>query len=112
MCRNLDRQQWSGIPVSGSDRAQYPLLHLVAGTRMVSCMHLMMRRDTAAAVRCKSRSGRFAVVVSQHAAKPLAARYLTGSGAHFLARLNQSVIEPLVIALCVIMGHETNHGGF
>jgi len=112
MCRNLNRQQWSGNPVSGSDRAQYPLLHLVAGTQMVSCTHLMKRLDTAAAVRCKSSSGRFAVVVSQHAAEPFAARYLTGGGAHFLARLDQSVIEPLVIALRVIMGQETNHGGF
>jgi hypothetical protein len=71
----------------------------------------MKGRDTAAAVRCKNRSGRFAVL-SQHAAEPLAARYLTGGGAHFLARLDQSVIEPLVIALCVIMSQETNHGGF
>jgi len=54
-------------------------------------------------VGCQSRSGRYAVIVSQHAAEPLAARYLTGGGAHFLARLDQSVVEPLVIALCMIM---------
>jgi hypothetical protein len=68
---------------------------------MVSCRHLMKRRDTAAAVRCRRRLRRFAVVVSQHAAQSLAARYLTGGGAHFLAWLDQSVIEPLVIALCM-----------
>jgi hypothetical protein len=53
----------------------------------------------------------FAVIVPQHAAKSLAARYIAGGGTHF-ARIDQSVVEPLVIALCVIMGKETNHGGF
>jgi hypothetical protein len=45
------------------------------------------------------------VIVPHHAAEPLAARYLAGGGAHFLARLDQSVIEPLVIALCGIIGY-------
>jgi hypothetical protein len=30
--------------------------------------------------------------------------------AHFLAWLDQSVVKPLVIALCVIMGQESNYG--
>jgi hypothetical protein len=37
---------------------------------------------------------------------------ISRTGAHFLARLDQSVVEPLAIALCVIMGQETNYGGF
>jgi hypothetical protein len=51
------------------------------------------------------------VVVPQDAAKSLAALNLTGDAADFLARIDQSVFEALVIALCVIMGHEGDHGG-
>ena len=59
------------------------------------------------------RSGRFLVVViSQHAAESLAARYFTGGRAHFLASSDQLVAESLVIALCVIMGQETGNCRF
>ena len=51
----------------------------------------------------QTRSGRFAVVVPQDAADSLAALDLTGVAADFLARIDQSVVEALVIALCVIM---------
>ncbi len=51
------------------------------------------------------------VVVPQHAAESLAALDLTGDAAHFLARIDQSVVEALVIALSVIMGQERNRSG-
>jgi hypothetical protein len=64
--------------------------------------------------RCSSRremprkSGRFSsIVISQHASESLAARHFTGGRAHFLASSDQFVAEPLVIALCVIMGRGT-----
>jgi hypothetical protein len=43
------------------------------------------------------------VVVPQDAAEPLAALNLTGGEADILARIDQSVVEALVIALSVIM---------
>ena len=63
----------------------------------------MKKRDAAAAEIYRRRSGRFLVVViSQHAAESLAARYFTGGRAHFLASSDQLVAESLVIALRVI----------
>jgi hypothetical protein len=51
------------------------------------------------------------VVGPQDAAESLATLDLTGGEADFLARIDQSVIEALVIALCVIMGRERNRSG-
>ena len=51
------------------------------------------------------------MVVPQDAAESLAARDLTGGAADFLARIDKSVVEGLVIALYVIMGQESDHGG-
>jgi len=59
----------------------------------------------------QTRSGRFAVVVPQDAAESLATLDLTGDTADFLARIEQSVDEALVIALSVIMGQERNRSG-
>ena len=66
--------------------------------------------SAAAGVTGQTRSGRVAVVVPQDAAESLAALDLTGGVADFLARINQSVVEGLMIALCVIMDQERDHG--
>ena len=60
----------------------------------------------------QTRSGRLAVVVPLDAAESLSARDLTGDVADFLARIDQSVVEALVVALCVIIGQERNRSGF
>jgi len=60
----------------------------------------------------QTRSGRFALVVPQDAAESLTTLDLTGGEANFLARIDQSVVEALVIALCVIMDQERNRSGF
>ena len=52
------------------------------------------------------------MVVPQDAAESLAALNLTSDAADFLARIDQSVVEALVIALCVIMDQERNRRGF
>ena len=51
------------------------------------------------------------MVVPQDAAESLAALDVTTDAADFLARIDQSVVEALVIALCVIMGQERNRSG-
>jgi len=51
------------------------------------------------------------VVVAQDAAESLSALDLTGGAADFLARIDQSVVEGLAIALYVIMGQGSDHGG-
>ena len=63
--------------------------------------HALTRKGPGVKKQC--RSGRFAVEVSQHAAESLAADNFTSGTAHFLARLDQSVIEPLMVSLLVIM---------
>ena len=69
-----------------------------------------MKRKYSNSCEMPGRSGRFsAVVISQHAAESLAARYFTGGRAYFLACIDQFVGEPLVIALRVIMGQETGN---
>ena len=50
------------------------------------------------------------MVVPQDAAESLSALDLTGGAAEFPARIDQSVVEGLVIALYVIMGQESDHG--
>ena len=62
-------------------------------------------------VRLQTRSSGFAVVVSQNATESLAARYLTGCASDFITRIDQSVAERLVIALCVVMSQESDRGG-
>ena len=59
----------------------------------------------------QTRSGGFSVVVSQDAAESLAALDVTTDATDFLGRIDQSVVEALVIALCVIMGQERNRSG-
>jgi hypothetical protein len=40
----------------------------------------------------------------------LAARDIIRCAANFVTRVDQLVVEPLMIALCVIMGQESNYG--
>jgi|WetSurMetagenome_2_1015567.scaffolds.fasta_scaffold266619_2 hypothetical protein len=56
-------------------------------------------------------SSRFAVVVPQDATKSLAALDLIGGASDFPSQVDESVVERLVIALCVVMGQESDHGG-
>jgi len=51
------------------------------------------------------------VVVAQDAAESLAALDLTAGAPDFLARIDQSVVDGLAIALYAIMGQESDHGG-
>ena len=64
--------------------------------------------STPAGVTWQITSGRFALVVPQDAAESLATLDLTGDTADFRAPIDQSVVEALVIALCVIMRQERN----
>ena len=48
-------------------------------------------------------SGGFAVVISQDAAQPLATLDLTGSLTNLRARLDQLVVQPLVVSLGVVV---------
>ena len=51
------------------------------------------------------------VVVPQLAAESFAAHNFTRGAAHFLAWLDQCVIEPLMVSLVMIMGQESNYVG-
>jgi len=51
-------------------------------------------------------SGSAAEVIPQHAAESLTARDVTGCAAHFGARFDDPVVEPLMVSFRVIMGDE------
>jgi hypothetical protein len=55
-------------------------------------------------------SCRSTMVVPQHTAQSLAPRDLAGGAAHFVARFNQLVVEPLVVSLSVIMDQKLTNG--
>jgi len=78
---------------------------------VVTCTHLMRRRGRAASVRCRPRSGRFAVVLPQHPAQSLPARDFARRTAHFFPRLYQPVVESLMVSLLVIMNQEIGLSG-
>jgi len=108
---NFGRCRGGTIPGPCFSRAGCMALGSVTGKRIAACRHLLRSCSTAAGVTWQTRSGRFAVIVPQDAAESLAALDLTGDAADFLARIDQSVVDALVIALSVIMGEERNHGG-
>ena len=112
LSRNFGRPRGTAARARCFSRARCPILPLVSGKYIVTCGHLLRSCSTAPGVRCQARSSRFAVVVPQDAAESLAALDLTGDAAHLLVRSDQSVVEALVIALCVIMGQERNRSGF
>ena len=82
-----------------------------AGLKNASARHMPQEFSRKSSGKSGRESGRFAVVVPQLAAESLAALDLTGGAADLLARIGQSVVEGLVIALYVIMGQESDHGG-
>ena len=49
--------------------------------------------------------------LTQHAAESLPAHNFTSGAVRFLTRLNQSVVQPLMVSLLVIMSQESNYGG-
>jgi len=99
---NFGRCRDGTIPGACFSRAGCTALGSVTGKRIAACRHLLRSCSTSAGITWQTWSGRFAVVVSQDAAESLATLDLTGDTANFLARIDQSVVEALVIALCVI----------
>ena len=97
---NFGRCRDGTIPGPCFSRAGCMALGSVTGKRIAACRHLLRSCSTAAGVTWQTRSGRFAVIVPQDAAESLAALDLTGDAADFLARIDQSVVDALVIALC------------
>ena len=96
---NFGRCRDGTIPGACFSRAGCTALGSVTGKRIAACRHLLRSCSTSAGITWQTWSGRFAVVVSQDAAESLAALDVTTDAADLLARIDQSVVEALVIAL-------------